>query len=209
MQSDWAPPHCDALRKLLASSLSYSEIAAALNAIFQTTYSRSATIGRAKRMGLAGTRPAERPEPLSEARLPSRHGSREPHGGEFRRRVPILEAVEPVELRCADIDPRHLSLADLQAGDCRYPYGGDEEDEPITFCGHPRHETSSYCAAHFELTRSTEAAPEAATGETARRPWRPHERSMRAMAIRTTLPPRLRWENVTSLFNCKFRHGEE
>ena len=51
MQSDWAPPHCDALRKLLASSLSYSEIAAALNAIFQTTYSRSATIGRAKRMG--------------------------------------------------------------------------------------------------------------------------------------------------------------
>ncbi len=170
MQSDWAPPHCDALRKLLASSLSYSEIAAALNAIFQTTYSRSATIGRAKRMGLAGTRPAERPEPLSEARLPSRNGSREQHGGELRRRVPILEAVEPVELRCADIDPRHLSLADLQAGDCRYPYGGDEEDEPITFCGHPRHENSSYCAAHFELTRSTEAAPEAATGETARRP---------------------------------------
>lgn len=209
MQSDWAPAHCDALRKLLASSLSYSEIAAALNAIFQTTYSRSATIGRAKRMGLAGTRPAERPEPLSEARQPSRNGSREQHGGELRRRVPILEAVEPVELRCADIDPRHLSLADLQASDCRYPYGGDEEGEPITFCGHPRHENSSYCAAHFELTRSTEAAPEAVAGETVRRLWRPHERSMRAMAIRTTLPPRPRWENVTSLFNCKFRHGEE
>ena len=210
MQSDWAPAHCDALRKLLTSSLSYSEIAAALNAIFQTTYSRSATIGRAKRMGLAGTRPADRPEPLSQARLPSRNGSREQHGVEPRRRAPILEAVEPVKLRCADIDPRHLALADLQASDCRYPYGGDEEGKPITFCGHPRRENASYCAAHFELTRSTEAAPEAAAGETARRPWRPHDRSMRAaVAIPTTPPLRHRWENVTSLLDFKLRDREE
>jgi GcrA cell cycle regulator len=196
MQSDWAPAHCDALRKLLASSLSYSEIAAALNAIFQTTYSRSATIGRAKRMGLAGARPTDRPEPSSEARLPSRNGSREQHGVELRRRGPILEAVEPVKLRCADVDPHHLSLADLQAGDCRYPYGGDEEGEPITFCGHPRRENSSYCAAHFELTRNTEAAPEATARETARRPWRP------------TLPRRHRWENVTSLLDFKLQYRE-
>jgi GcrA cell cycle regulator len=170
MQSDWAPAHCDALRKLLASSMSYSEIAAALNAKFQTAYSRSATIGRAKRMGLAGTRPADRLEPSSEARLPSWSRSHEAYGIEFRRRVPIFEAAEPANLRCADVDPRHLSLADLQAGDCRYPYGGDEEGEPITFCGHRRRENSSYCAAHFELTRNTEAVPEATTSETARRP---------------------------------------
>ena len=49
--------------------------------------------------------------------------------------------------------PRHLSLMDLEAGDCRYPYGGDAEGEPITFCGHPRREGSSYCAPHFHLTR--------------------------------------------------------
>ena len=65
MQSDWAPAHCDALRKLLASSLSYSEIAAALNAISQTAYSRSAVIGRAKRMGLAGTRSESRPKAIA------------------------------------------------------------------------------------------------------------------------------------------------
>ena len=208
MQSDWAPAHCDALRKLLASSLSYSEIAAALNAIFQTTYSRSAVIGRAKRMGLAGTRPEGRPKPSPKARPPSLHRPREHHGAEFRRRAPILEPVEPVKLRCADIDPRHLSLADLQAGDCRYPYGGDEEGEPITFCGHPRHESSSYCAAHFHLTRNTEAAPEAATGETARRPWRPHDRSMVAVddPDDAATPPSLGERN--RLLDFKLQHRE-
>ena len=208
MQSEWAPAHCDTLRKMLAGSLSYSEIAAALNAIFHTTYSRSAVIGRAKRMGLAGMRPEGRPKPSPKARPPGLHRPREHHGAEFRRREPILEPVEPVKLRCADIDPRHLSLADLQAGDCRYPYGGDEEGEPITFCGHPRHENSSYCAAHFKLTRNTEAAPEAAAGETARRPWRPQDRSMAAVEIPTTLPRRHRWENVTSLLDFKLQHRE-
>jgi len=122
--------------------------------------------------------------------------------------MPILEAVEPVRLRCADIDPRHLSLADLQAGDCRYPYGGDEEGEPITFCGHPRHENSSYCTAHFKLTRNIEAAAEAEAGETERRPWRPHDRSMRTVAIPTTPPRRHHLENVVSLLNFKLQHRE-
>ena len=50
--------------------------------------------------------------------------------------------------------PRHLSLTDLEAGDCRYPYGGDAEGEAITFCGHPQPRGSSYCIAHFHLTRN-------------------------------------------------------
>jgi GcrA cell cycle regulator len=207
MQSEWAPAHCDVLRKMLAGSQSYSEIAAALNAIFHTTYSRSAVIGRAKRMGLAGTRPDDPPKPLP-ARPASLHRSREHHGTALSPRMPILEAVEPVRLRCADIDPRHLSLADLQVGDCRYPYGGDEEGEPITFCGHPRHENSSYCTAHFKLTRDTEAAPAAASGDTARRPWRPHDRSMRTVAIPTRLPRRLHLENVVSLLDFKLQYWE-
>ncbi len=208
MQSEWAPAHCDTLRKMLAGSLSYSEIAAALNAIFHTTYSRSAVIGRAKRMGLAGARPDDRPKPLPPASPASLHRSREHHETRLTPRMPILEAVEPVRLRCADIDPRHLSLADLQACDCRYPYGGDEGGEPITFCGHPRHENSSYCTAHFKLTRNIEAAAEAEAGETERRPWRPHDRSMRTVAIPTTPPRRHHLENVVSLLNFKLQHRE-
>ena len=59
----------------------------------------------------------------------------------------------PPKLRCVETDPRHLSLLELEPGDCRYPYGGDEEGEAITFCGQPCSESSSYCAPHFHLTR--------------------------------------------------------
>ena len=55
-----------------------------------------------------------------------------------------------VKLRCVQIMPRHLPVIDLEAGDCRYPYGGDADGEAITFCGHPQHEGSSYCIGHFQ-----------------------------------------------------------
>ena len=58
--------------------------------------------------------------------------------------------------------PRHLSVIDLEAGDCRYPYGGDAEGEAITFCGHPQREGSSYCLGHFHLTRGPGTASERA-----------------------------------------------
>ena len=72
MQStDWAPKHSDALREYLARGMSYSEIADAINAKFKTAYSRSAAIGRAKRMGLAGPdRPEDRPKPPLSAKPP-------------------------------------------------------------------------------------------------------------------------------------------
>ena len=59
MQINWAPEHCDALREYLAKGMSYAEAADAINARFDTAYSRNAAIGRAKRMGLAVPGPAE------------------------------------------------------------------------------------------------------------------------------------------------------
>ena len=76
--------------------------------------------------------------------------------------VPEFERVETPKLRCVDLEPRRLPLLELESGDCRYPYGGDEEGEAITFCGHRRREDSSYCNAHFHLTRGPGAAPERA-----------------------------------------------
>jgi GcrA cell cycle regulator len=72
--------------------------------------------------------------------------------------------VKMEKLRCVEIDPRHLCLLDLERGDCRYPYGGDEEGEAITFCGHPKRPGSSYCAPHFHLTRGPGTASERAAG---------------------------------------------
>jgi GcrA cell cycle regulator len=169
MQTDWPAEHGEALRHYLAAGMSFARAADAINARFKTCYSRSATIGRAKRMGLAGPdrlldRPEPRPQSRPQASAPRLHIPRERYADELIRRLPIFEAEEPVELRRADIDPRHLSLLDLKAGDCRYPYGGDADGEAITFCGHPRRRSSSYCAAHCDLTRGPAFAPEPAGG---------------------------------------------
>ena len=88
----------------------------------------------------------------------------------------MFKEVKPLKLRCVAIEPRHLSLIELERGDCRYPYGGDEEGEAITFCGHPRRPGSSYCTPHFHLSRNPVEPPERA-GERrlAGGWWRRHE----------------------------------
>jgi GcrA cell cycle regulator len=156
--SNWPPEHSQALREYLARSMSYSEIAQAINTKFGTAYSRNAALGRAKRMGLGGPgpgpdRPDERPKPPPKANRPWLEKLCKRVAPELTRPMPILERAEPVKLRCIEIDPRHLSLLELERGDCRYPYGRDADGDAITFCGHPRRRGSSYCAPHFHLTR--------------------------------------------------------
>lgn len=160
MQSmSWAREHCDALRDYYARGLSFAEIAEAINAKFKTAYSRNAAIGRARRMGLAVP---DRPKPTPKVTAPQLHKIRERHATSSGRLMPLLEPVETAKLRCVETDPRHLSLVDLEPGDCRYPYGGDEEGEAITFCGHPQRRGSSYCTAHFRLSRGPGTAAERA-----------------------------------------------
>jgi GcrA cell cycle regulator len=168
MQTDWAPEHSDALREYLARGMSFSEIADAINTKFKTAYSRNATLGRARRMGFSGPeRPKEPkhwPQRPPKAKAPQLHKPRKGHQAKFMRPMPVLERTDTVKLRCVEIDPRHLVLIDLKPGDCRYPYGGDYDGEPITFCGHPRRRGSSYCAPHFHLTRGPGTAAERAAG---------------------------------------------
>ncbi len=163
---NWTSAHSDALRDYLAKGMSYSEIAAAINAKFSTLYSRNATIGRAKRMGLAGPkRPSGGPKPQARPSPSQRQKSREHRTTEDAALpMPPSAGTERVKLRCIQIIPRHLSVVELEAGDCRYPYGGDEEGEAITFCGHPQREGSSYCVGHFHLTRGLGTASERAAG---------------------------------------------
>jgi GcrA cell cycle regulator len=155
--TNWASEHSDALREYLAKGMSYGEITDAINAKFKTDYSRSAAIGRARRMGLAGPdRAKDLPKhwparPKAQQLQPCK--LRERHAAEFIWPLPIFQRTETVQLRCVEIDPRHLSLTDLEPDDCRYPYGGEEEGEAITFCGHPRRPGSSYCTPHFHLSR--------------------------------------------------------
>jgi GcrA cell cycle regulator len=154
MQFAWAEEHSKALREFLERGLSYSEIAEALNARFNTAYTRNAAIGRARRMGLSGDEQADRasrPKPKPQPRAAQLKKIRGRFSAQSRRAESFEPAAIP-KLRCVEIAPRHLSLIELEDGDCRYPYGGDQEGEPITFCGHPRREGSSYCVPHFHLT---------------------------------------------------------
>jgi GcrA cell cycle regulator len=158
---NWASEHSDALREFIALRLSCSEAAAAINRKFGTLYTRNAVLSRARRMGLMALRP---PESLPGATSTlNRLGGVRPAEARIswlHRPMPVFERTETAPLRCVEIEPRHLSLVDLERGDCHYPYGGDEEGEAITFCGHPRRPGSSYCTPHFHLSRGPGAPSE-------------------------------------------------
>jgi len=174
MQVNWEEAHCAALREYHGKGMSFSEIARALNARFGTAYSRNAAIGRARRMGLPSTgrvhrinlpKPPKAPKPTV-ARPQKRRESVVPR---ISTKANLRERVAALQLRCVAINPRHLSVIELEAADCRYPYGGDAEGEPITFCGHPRRDGSSYCASHFHLTSAPELKRERAPAKAALR----------------------------------------
>ena len=165
--TNWLPEHSAALRDLRVRGLSYSQIADTINARFNTAYTKSAALGRGHRMGLGSL---DRPEPSlpggldwpqpSSPERPSLQPLWEVRAGPtadvFRWPKAFSETVEMPTLRCAEVTPRHLSLVELDAGDCRYPYGGDSEDEAITYCGLPRQPGASYCTPHFRLSRNPE-----------------------------------------------------
>ena len=168
MQSSWAEEHSQALREYLERDLSFSRIADAINARFNSAYSRNATIGRARRMGLSGPGRAEdpaRPKPRPKPRPARLKKMRARLAAKSRPRLAVFKRARALKLRCVGIVPRHLSLVELEPGDCRYPYGGDQEGEAITFCGHPSREGSSYCVSHFYLTSSPGTASERIAGK--------------------------------------------
>jgi GcrA cell cycle regulator len=159
----WAPEHSGALRDCLSRGMSYGQAAKAINASFGTEFTRNAAVGRAKRLGLntatvrkVTSRPKTRsarwgespPKPPAKVARPASSA------------LPAPEPAKPVKLRCVGIKPRLLAFADLEPGDCRYPYGGEEEGEAYAFCGHPRIPHSSYCRPHHALTHGPGTASE-------------------------------------------------
>lgn len=165
MQSTWEEAHSAALRDYLDKGLSFSEIARALNLQFGTAYTRNATIGRARRVGLSVPLRPPSDSVMNAARRPDARRICQSRARKVAHVPPRLSTVEraaALQLRCVAITPRHLALVDLEANDCRYPYGGELDGDPITFCGHPRHEGSSYCLSHFHLTSLPEAVNEPA-----------------------------------------------
>ena len=161
----WSSEHSDALRDYFFKGLSYAEIGRQINARFGTAYTRNAVVGRAKRLGLAMSGPVLSPSIVpSLTGKPSLVPSHRAASPSLNLPPPsALKPAKPVKLRCVGVQPRLLTLIELEHCDCRYPYGGDREGEEIAFCGHPRQPGSSYCAPHAHLT----TGPGAASGRTA------------------------------------------
>jgi len=165
MQSTWEEAHSAALRELVEKGLSFKEIARHLNERFGTAYTRNAAIGRARRLGLSTPERSGAGGVFAAPRKPDARKICQKRARILAKpavKLSTLERAAVLQLRCVAITPRHLALIDLKPGDCRYPYGGDAEGEPITFCGHPRREGSSYCASHFHLTSLPEVAEQRA-----------------------------------------------
>lgn len=151
--TSWPEDHSNKLAAFVVSGeKSYAQIAAAINAEFGTTYSRNAAIGRAGRMGLSNpyyVKVAKKePRPtVKRTRLVRSNAN-----STALRLIHVNEPTTPGALRCVEVESRHLTLLELEPGDCRYPDAGDGPAH--TFCGNPKLPGgSSYCPSHFVLTR--------------------------------------------------------
>ena len=126
---EWTEELMERLKTIYATGLSSSQIAAEMNC----GISRNSVIGKVNRMGL--TRDNE-------------YKPRKPKPVYVRKKLAKPPTIfSPVEWR-DDGEPLHVSLIDLGANDCRWPYG----DGPFTHCGHRQIDGSSYCGHHFRLS---------------------------------------------------------
>jgi GcrA cell cycle regulator len=138
----WKLEHDAALTAhVLLGELPYSRICGEINCEFGTRYTRNATIGRAKRLGLKTIDGAEK----------RKHKGRfaPPPSEPAKRAVPPKPAVA-IPLRCAEVTAGNLRLIELGPDACRFPI---DDISPFFFCGQPQVPNESYCPGHFRLTR--------------------------------------------------------
>jgi GcrA cell cycle regulator len=135
----WTQEHHDYAVELAADPMGFSLsiVAEKINAKFGTAYTRNAVIGRLNRAGI--TREA------TKTTKPKGRGAARPilRGRLVRLSAPRTRIPEiVVQMRCAEVVPRHVSLLELGNNECHWPYG----EGPFTFCGNRADGT--YCAAH-------------------------------------------------------------
>jgi GcrA cell cycle regulator len=156
--NSWPEAHITALREHVAAGTgSYREIAHLINGTFGTSYTRTAVLAKVSRLGLAATHKGAAAAPLTTAQIAARReariAKRKIEAEATGRETAALLTREPPRLECAPIvdiaEPRHLELAELKAGECRYPFG---DHPPFTFCGRAvMQQGRPYCAHHTKL----------------------------------------------------------
>lgn len=114
--------------------------------------SRNAACGKLSRLGLF--RKTDKPKPVQAKPVILKPRIRITSANTNSNGMRISITHQPgslANLREVDVVPLKVPLFDLEDHHCRYPDG-----EPITFCGHPKTEGSSYCRGHdFLCNRPT------------------------------------------------------
>jgi GcrA cell cycle regulator len=149
----WYDELKERLKGLYATGLSSSQIAAEMNC----GLSRNAIIGQVHRLKLVRGNGHENRKPSGRSPRHQAYKPREKRAtirfircnsnSNAMRVVDIVE-FDAAEMRCAEVEPKHVGLLDLDSDGCRYPFG----DSPFTFCNHKQLAGSSYCPSHFFLS---------------------------------------------------------
>lgn len=142
--SIWSDDRIQTLRDLFAAKHSASEIAASLGGV-----TRNAVCGKLARLGLVRGWGPQHPDKVIKVK-PARVRK-------FKAPLPPgAPKFNPQPFICADaadIVPLNITFADLQDGDCKWPY-----DAPAgsaishVFCGHPALSEKPYCQGHTRLS---------------------------------------------------------
>jgi len=123
-------------------SISFTNIAAMLNAEFGLELTRNACIGKAHRLNL----------PLRLYPNNTRKALLKP---KVRKMKPIkTDAPIPPPTIVRDPVPFALLITDLEYGDCKWPSGAAWEHPPFFYCGAPSLVGRPYCLAHTKRSVS-------------------------------------------------------
>lgn len=157
----WPEEHSDLLTEpVTENKISFRNMVSAINEKFSTSYTRSAMIGRARRLGLCKAVTRRCPDEYKE-RTRKRYDKHNKQRRIERTHRPKLRIVmnggglrllhsvqsNQPDLRAVDVEPLNLTFDQLQNGDCKWPYG----DGPFLFCGHPAIEGRPYCRGHCAI----------------------------------------------------------
>lgn len=154
MTSTWTD-QAIALIKELWEDHSAGEIADKLGSAGHGYFTRNAVRGKLFRLGLT-VKQKSKPHPQTAVNLVPRVRAPRAHqvGAEASKIANAIKRnqkrpeLRPEFFVCqdvADIEPRHLSLLELEPNDCRWP---TSNDLPHTFCALPKLAGCSYCPAH-------------------------------------------------------------
>ncbi len=143
LHNRWPEAHDHALKVALDEGCSFRQAAMVVNDLFKTRYTRNSAIGRAGRIGLT--------QPTKVNLKPKRVRAQKQIKPPPPQMEPQKLTCEAVPMRTADVIPLNLTIYDLTAETCRWPYG---EAPPLVYCGCPTLGAGPYCDAHTGLARS-------------------------------------------------------